>query len=181
MNKEQDRPEVIEGKVTYTYDDNDRLLYRNVYEGDRIGRSTLFADSASFSRQDKPKKLLYQDVYLYNNNGLSDIKRIYQPTIDIMGVRNDNDAAVITAHITCRSKVLCSGFIYNDDLNPDKESILKKFLYPSRLLSNSQFRGRRAVGTIQTTIPNNVLLHVKAYAMMETGTLFSKTLTIDPV
>jgi hypothetical protein len=175
MNTADDRPEPIEGKVTYTYDDHDRLLYRNVYEGDRIDKSSFFDNPTPNSINDRPKKLLYQDVYLYNNHGVADIKRIYQPVIDILGVRDGNDYAAVTAHITSRSKVLGSGFIYSES----KESLLSQFLYPQPSLGSTSFKGRHAAGTITQTIAINNTLYIKAYAIMETGTLFSKTLTLE--
>ena len=88
---EENRPEPNEGKVTYTYDHLDRLLYRNVYQGDvphlrqapyRVQSGT--GGTGKLAGQRKPKKLLYQDYYTYNNNGLRSVRRIYQPIVEIL-------------------------------------------------------------------------------------------------
>jgi hypothetical protein len=182
-----DKPEENEGLVTYTYDDYDRLLYRNVYQGDRSRRSRFFLKSDGFQptvweQADKigPKKLLYQDVYSYNNStGQKEVRRVYQPIIEISGIRDQSGYAVATANIICRSNVFASGFIYDTN----KEALLQQFLYPSSERSDNLYRtataiGKDGVGTIQTTIQNTATLYVKAYAIVETGTLFSKTIEI---
>jgi hypothetical protein len=172
----EDRPEINEGKVTYTYDDNDRLLYRNVYDGDRARRSIFNSGTVGNNLNFKPIKLLYQDVYLYNNAGVCDIKRIYQPEIDITGYRDDDAFARVIAFVTCKSKVLATGFIWN----ASKENLLESFLYPNKnLFNNADYKGKRAVGELKKTIINFSTIHVKAYVVMETGTLFSKTITIE--
>lgn len=172
----EDKPEINEGKVTYTYDDNDRLLYRNVYDGDRARRSIFNSGTVGNNLNFKPVKLLYQDVYLYNNAGVCDIKRIYQPEIDITGYRDDDSFARITAYVTCKSKVLATGFIHAES----KEDLLQSFLYPNQgLYNNADYKGKNAIGELKKLIANFNTIYVKAYVVMETGTLFSKTITIE--
>lgn len=188
MDTSLDTPEPNEGLVTYTYDDYDRLLYRNVYQTDiKTQRSRFSSGSTLNSNTDfKPKKLLYQDVYDYNNLGQSTVKRVYQPVIEfVSAVRDSSTSAIIilTANITCKSQVVASGFV---STTVSKEALLGAFLTPNTTSGNdlydtASFRGENAVGTIVHTItqsPAAEIIWIKAYAVVATGTLFSKTIEV---
>lgn len=181
MNTELDTPEPNESLVTYTYDDYDNLIYRNVYDGDRNSfsrRFGLYNDGFPVSNNTNfaPKKLLYQDVYTYNKTtGQRETRRVYQPIIEISGERPSTPTVNVWANIVCRSNVLASGFI----TSTDKEAFVGQFLYPvQRSLFSAGFKGKNATGYITQTFAETATLYIKAYAMIETGVLFSKTLTI---
>jgi hypothetical protein len=204
---DENRPEPNEGKVTYTYDHLDRLLYRNVYQGDvphlravptGVGQynSGNPASTGKLIGQRKPKKLLYQDYYTYNNNGLRSVKRIYQPIVEAPTFNFDDGINTIKTNILCKSPVIVSGFMYiqTGDENEAKAKLMYKSMYTSIILvggfnnngdlgdnvSSVRFIGKNATGTITHTLPNSVY-YLKAFAQIETGTLFSKTIYIPEV
>ena len=199
---DENRPEPNEGKVTYTYDHLDRLLYRNVYQGDvphlRQTNVRSFADSGGTGKlagQRKPKKLLYQDYYTYNNNGLRSVRRIYQPIVETPSFSRDaNYRPILTTNIICKSPVIASGFMWIQtyDSNEGKIKLMYKGMYTTNkfVIGNNpihledevylfRFLVSNAVGSITYTLNSNVTYFVKAWAQVETGTLFSKTIQIN--
>jgi hypothetical protein len=193
---EENRPEPNEGKVTYTYDHLDRLLYRNVYQGDVPHLRAVPNGTGKLAGQRKPKKLLYQDYYTYNNNGLRSVRRIYQPIVETPSFsRDENDYPVLRTNIICKSPVIASGFMWvqTNDSNNGKIKLMYKSMYTTNkfVIGNNpihleddvylfRFLGKNAVGPIAYTL-NNDYYFVKAWAQVETGTLFSKTIQIDEI
>lgn len=205
---EENRPEPNEGKVTYTYDHLDRLLYRNVYQGDvphlrqasQGGYYSGYSDgTGKLAGQRKPKKLLYQDYYTYNNNGLRSVRRIYQPIVEILPAvyDEDPDTYTVTANIICKSPVIASGFIWIEttDAGEGKAKLMYKSMYTNNKFvldygSNTfdlnddvqgiRFTGRNALGAITHTLNVNGNF-IKAWTQIETGTLFSKTIFAQDV
>jgi len=200
---EENRPEPNEGKVTYTYDHLDRLLYRNVYQGDAAhkrftGVQDDLPQKALIVGERKPKKLLYQDYYTYNNNGLRSVRRIYQPIVEAptSTYNSSLSAYTIKTNILCKSPVIVSGFMYiqTGDENEAKTKLIYKSMYtPIKLVrgfsndgslgdnvSSVRFTGKNATGTITHTLPNESH-YLKAFAQIETGTLFSKTIYIPEI
>lgn len=202
---EENRPEPNEGKVTYTYDHLDRLLYRNVYQGDVPHLRQAWSggnysgstnSTGKLAGQRKPKKLLYQDYYTYNNNGLRSVRRIYQPIVEILPAvyDGDQDLNVLKANIICKSPVIASGFIWieTNDTNEGKIKLMYKSMYTTNKfvfggipfdMGDSvylfRFLGSNAIGPITHSItPSGPTMHIKAWAQVETGTLFSKTIQI---
>ena len=197
MITDENRPEPNEGKVTYTYDHLDRLLYRNVYQGDAPHLRQSPTGTGKLAGQRKPKKLLYQDYYTYNNNGLRSVRRIYQPIVEILPAvyDGDQDLNVLKANIICKSPVIASGFIWieTNDTNEGKIKLMYKSMYttnkfvfgdnPAHLEDDVylfRFLGSNAVGPITYTL-SNAPHFAKAWAQVETGTLFSKTIQINEV
>jgi hypothetical protein len=203
---DENRPEPNEGKVTYTYDHLDRLLYRNVYQGDvphlravPNGGSYTSGSSATgkVAGQRKPKKLLYQDYYTYNNNGLRSVRRIYQPIVEAPSFsRDENDYPILRTNIICKSPVIASGFMWvqTNDSNDGKIKLMYKSMYTTNkfVIGNNpihleddvylfRFLGSNAVGPITYTLNSYAIHFVKAWAQVETGTLFSKTIQIDEI
>jgi hypothetical protein len=195
---DENRPEPNEGKVTYTYDHLDRLLYRNVYQGDAAHkRFTGVLDDqprkAIIVGERKPKKLLYQDYYTYNNNGLRSVRRIYQPIVEAPTFTFHEGDYTIKTNIICKSPVIASGFMWiqTNDSNDAKIKLMYKGMYtPIKLVRgynndgdlgdnvySVRFIGKNATGTITYILPNNAY-YLKAFAQIETGTLFSKTIYI---
>jgi hypothetical protein len=201
---DENRPEPNEGKVTYTYDHLDRLLYRNVYQGDvphlRQTSERSYIGSGGTGKlagQRKPKKLLYQDYYTYNNNGLRSVRRIYQPIVETPSFsRDENDYPILATNIICKSPVIASGFMWIQagDSNEGKIKLMYKGMYTTNkfVIGNNpihleddvylfRFLGSNAVGPITYTLNSNATYFVKAWAQVETGTLFSKTIQIDEI
>lgn len=180
--------------VTETYDDLDRLIYRNYYKFDVPYTSALNPDPSSNQRlyvpQEvrKPKKLLYQDVYTYKGERrLSpSIKRVYQPVIDFTATRVSNTITLI-GNFTCRSKILASGFIWTT-LNSEAtvvNAMTPRDYFKSSIpltgipsVSEQVYKGSSAIGTKTRTINSATTHYVKAFVQIETGTLFSKTITV---
>lgn len=171
----------IEGTVTYTYDELDRVYLRNVYKDDTVQRArTTYGGSGSqgftIGGPQKPKELIYQDVHYYNTNtgGVSYVKRIYKPTLTTPVSSN----GTITATVSSQSHIIAAGFHFNSD-----ENLFCYQVIQPRLLTqlNSYWH-------FTTNIPllSSVLLskagagpgYYKTFAITETGTLFSKTLTV---
>jgi hypothetical protein len=202
-----DKPEEFENLVTYTYDHLDRLLYRNVYKEDvpymNVTNPTenwsfpnpLGPGSNIVDRPDKRfKKLLYQDVYNYKGKTrLSPtIKRVYQPEISFTGAQRvgSSDSINLIANVTCRSKILASGFVWRNSLDNLRNFIFTPLDFYRVFVSNGSSQGGNSLngeavfgypnclGKIQYSFEENDELYVKVFAQIETGTLFSETLTV---
>ena len=168
--------------VTYTYDHLDRILYKNVYqwEAPQITSDGFAPPIESFKNVNPSdrlqKKLLYQDVYKYKRNSRlpNAIKRVYQPLIDFFSATRDGNNLLFKANITCRSRVIASGFIHNANI----ASLAEQCYYPpdyQYLNENLAIRkNQNAIGTISYSITSSVPVYVRAFAQTETGTLFSK-------
>lgn len=201
---DENRPEPNEGKVTYTYDHLDRLLYRNVYQGDAAHRrgTKNTNDNPTVIKvagARKPKKLLYQDYYTYNNNGLRSVRRIYQPIVETPTLTLDDNGYTVKANILCKSPIIASGFIWINETNADtaKAKLMYKSMYTQASLAINvyninpfdlgdgvegiRFIGREAVGTISYPLNSGITHYLKAYAQVETGTLFSKTIHLQEI
>lgn len=182
--------------VTETYDEWDRLLYVNYFRSDVPYRGATGGDRGlgvlSIPSEDRrPKKLLYQDVYTYKEGTrrvAPAVRRVYQPEIDFSASR-DGSTITLTGHFICRSKVLASGFIWNT-ASADRtmlEALASPNYFngvatvPDELRANNAnqiYRGSNALGTKTHTINSNDTHFIKAFVQIETGTLFSKTITI---
>jgi hypothetical protein len=172
----QPDPEMKANKITYTYDQYDRVYLKNYYLGTvpraRYGR---YKSSSPI-----PKKLLYQDIYRYRSNTANEpyfIDRIYQPIISIPVLsRNGNDVTAI-ASVVCKSPIVQSGFIYNTDVN----ALAVATMYPGigfwRGGINANI-GNNGIGQINLLFTDPATVYVKAYCTMETGVLFSKAVSI---
>lgn len=175
-----DQPKENELFIKYIYDDMDRLILRNVYEFN-IGPKAPIKGVIL-----KPKKLLYQDVYRYGNSQNPNIvKRVYQPIITPpTGTRNGSNIT-FTASFTCKSTVESYGFIWKENL----DNLMMTAQYPDYvgLLGESEgtlntgrrsLLGARGLGQLTHTLTTANTLYIKAYCIIETGILFSKTLTL---
>lgn len=179
-----DQPKENELLVKYIYDDMDRLILRNVYQ---IDTNTSSLRGGSFpNKYTRPKKLLYQDLYTYRNSQNPDYsRRIYQPVITPpTGTRNGSTVSFSTS-IICKSTVYGSGFIWReskDDLLIITQAPPYKFLAGSNAgVFTSGYKGftlDSAIGQLNHTITTASTMYIKAYCMIETGILFSKTLTL---
>lgn len=173
----------IEGTVTYTYDELDRVYLRNVYKDDTVQRARGVPNTSGqgvpFGGPQKPKELIYQDVHYYNTNigGISYIKRIYKPHIGTP----KNVSGTITATVSSQSHIIAAGFHYKP--TADQKEFCFIVVQPKLLPNLSQY------WHYTTNIPllSSVTLtktaaaspgYYKTFAVIETGTLFSKTLTI---
>jgi hypothetical protein len=174
--------------VTETYDDWDRLIYKNYYRGVVPSRKGITSPNNK-----KPKKLLYQDVYVYEGKKRihSHIKRVYQPMIDFIGLArggSENTIITATANFSCGSIILVSGFVWS----ANQDSLANLMCSPPNFLVKSFGDEPNALflrGT-QKYLENNTLgqkvhsiteagtVYFKAFAQIETGTLFSKTLSV---
>lgn len=178
--------------VTETYDEWDRLLYVNYFRSDvpyrgAIGGSFGLGVLSIPSEDRRPKKLLYQDVYTYKEGTrrvAPAVRRVYQPEIDFSASR-DGSTITLTGHFICRSKVLASGFIWNttsadrtmlEALTP--QNYFKPSIDAVPGITRQVYTGSNALGTKTYTIDNNDTHFIKAFVQIETGTLFSKTITI---
>jgi len=174
-----------ENLVTYTYDEWDRILYKNVYKTDVPYRSAINANEGNIQVLDeavkRPKQLLYQDVYTYKE-GMKrvapTIKRIYQPVIEFTATRVGS-TITMKGSFMCRSKVLASGFIYVTDPEDLKRIIMQPSNYfKGTNTPNRTYRGSEALGTKIHTQNIGSSLSMRAFVQIETGTLFSKTITL---
>jgi hypothetical protein len=175
-----DQPKENELFIKYIYDDMDRLILRNVYEFN-VGAKAPIKTSPN-----KPKKLLYQDVYRYGNNQDPNIvKRIYQPIITPPTGTRDGSNISFTSTFTCRSNVERYGFIWRNSLDtlmmeaqyPDIPNY--KFDQGATLVSGRRvLQGASGLGQLTHTLTTASTLYIKAFCMVETGILFSKTLTL---
>lgn len=173
--------------VTETYDDLDRLIYKNYY------RSVVPYIKPGFNYaygviNKKPKKLLYQDVYIYEGQKRiqSHIKRVYQPIIDFVSfVRvGSTNAVTATANFTCRSIIQASGFIW--DANQNKLMNIA-FMPPDFLKGGISSNTTSFIAYKEQNVTTGQKVHTvsssgeiffKAFAQVETGVLFSKTLRV---
>jgi hypothetical protein len=172
-----DQPKENEQYVKYIYDDKDRLYLRNVYELPIIKTGRINVNNT------KPKKLLYQDLYIYRNSQNPDeIRRIYQPIITApAGTRNGNNLT-FTSNIVSKSTVNASGFIFDENI----DTLMKRaqcpdyndYRFTTATFNRRVFTGNNAVGQISYSLTFASTLHIKAFCMIETGILFSKTLTL---
>jgi hypothetical protein len=176
-----DQPKENELFIKYIYDDMDRLILRNVYEFD-------FNNNGPGKKRKyiKPKKLLYQDVYKYRNSqSPDDVRRIYQPIIaPPTGTRNGS-TVTFTTTINCRSTIKTSGFIWSGDF----QSLMFRAQYPKYndfrspndgtfTQSTKNYTFQNATGQLTHTITTASTVYVKAFCMIETGILFSKTIQL---
>lgn len=176
-----------ENLVTYTYDEWDRVLYKNVFRIDVPYRSSVNAQNNSIQnipQQDrKPKKLIYQDVYTYKNGTRKvapSIKRVHQPVIEFSASRVSN-IITLNGDITCRSKVLASGFIWSTtgvDATVAEAMMPPNYFKGAASATRQIYTGANALGTLTHTLTSASTHYVKAFAQVETGTLFSKTITV---
>jgi len=179
-----DQPKENELLVRYVYDDIDRLILRNVYQ---IDTNTSGLRGGSFPRKyTRPKKLLYQDLYTYRNSQTPDYsRRVYQPIIaPPTGTRNGSTVSFSTS-IICKSTIYGSGFIWRGSKN-DLLLITQAPSYRELASSNTGvfLDGRKvftlesAIGQLNHTITTASTMYIKAFCMIETGILFSRTLEL---
>ena len=173
----------IEGTVTYTYDELDRVYLRNVYKDDTVQRvrNNNKMNSSSQGKSiapQKPKELIYQDVHYYNTNigGISQVKRIYKPYISTPV----NNSGTITATVSSQSHIIAAGFHYNDNETNFCFRVIQPFLLNqlgSYWYHTTDIPLLSAV-TMTSPVTGGAGFY-KAFAVTETGTLFSRTLTIS--
>jgi hypothetical protein len=178
MALEFDQPKENEQYVKYVYDDKDRLYLRNVYQ------LSLTKSGPLNVAINKPKKLIYQDIYIYRNSQTPDeIRRIYQPIIEPPTGTRVGNTLTFTSNIISKSPVYASGFIFDGNI----ETLMKRAQYPdyrnlmsppSNSPNTRSFTSNNAIGIITHTRNSASTLYIKAYCMVETGTLFSRTLTL---
>jgi hypothetical protein len=170
----------IKGTVTYTYDELDRVYLRNVYKDDTVQRArNPFGGSGQGSiigGPQKPKELIYQDIHYYNTNtgDISYVKRLYKPTISTPV----NDSGTITATVSSESHIIAAGFHYNSNENDFCFTVIQP-----RLLTKLNYywyytTNIPLLSTVTITKASAGVGYYKTFAVTETGTLFSKTLTI---
>lgn len=168
----------VEGTVTYTYDELDRVYLRNVYKDDSVKRIRVNGSTWPGKGPGalKPKELIYQDVHYYNTNigGVSKIKRIYKPTI----TTPVNVGGTITATVSSQSHIIAAGIHYNSN----QESFCFRVIQPYLLTQISQYWHYTtnipllsSVTLTKTSAGNG---YYKTFAIIETGTLFSKSFII---
>ena len=164
-------------KITYTYDQYDRVYLKNYYLG-TVPRARY--NRTKSNSPFVPKKLLYQDVYRYRSNTANQpyfIDRIYQPIISTPVLTRNSTVVTATASVTCKSPILQSGFIY--DSNTSLLKILT--LYPNAGFwqgGQNKLLGNNGMGKITLQFDGGAGVYVKAYCTMETGVLFTKTVYI---
>jgi hypothetical protein len=177
----QPDPDTKANKITYTYDQYDRVYLKNYYQG-TVPRARYYR-AISNTNFKTPKKLLYQDVYRYKSNTANQpyfVDRIYQPIISTpILTRDESDNITATATVVCKSPTIQSGFI----LDTVQDALVVKTLYPNRLFWNNgggdyNVQGSNGIGKLTWTFTNGSPVYVKAYCTMETGVLFSKAATI---
>jgi hypothetical protein len=173
--------------VTYTYDEWDRILYKNVYKTDVPYRSAINANNGNIQNLDtsvkRPKQLLYQDVYTYKKGirrVAPAIRRVYQPVIDFTATKVSN-IITLKSSFMCKSKVLASGFIWStssSDATVGEAMMPPNYFKGGGNLPRQVYTGANALGTKIHTINSGSTHYVKAFVQIETGTLFSKTITV---
>jgi len=170
----------IEGTVTYTYDELDRVYLRNVYNDDTVQRARAPNGTSQGwvigGKEQKPKKLIYQDIHYYNTNtgNISYVKRLYKPTISTPV----NNSGTITATVSSVSHIIAAGFHYSNNENDFCFTVIQPNLL-TRLNSYWHYTTTIPLGTTVTlTKASAGAGYYKTFAVIETGTLFSKTLTI---
>lgn len=174
----------IEGTVTYTYDELDRVYLRNVYKDDTVQRARNQYIPNNSSRglviggPQKPKELIYQDVHYYNTNtgGISYVKRLYKPYL----TTPVNAGGTITATVSGQSHIIAVGFHFKSSAQ-EKEfcfTVIQPFLLTQL---NSYWHHTTNI-PLQTPVTITKASagagFYKTFAVIETGTIFSKTLTI---
>ena len=172
--------------VTETYDDWDRLIYKNYYRAVVPSRQGSIPWLSYYPNNKKPKKLLYQDVYVYEGKKRiqSHIKRVYQPMIDFIGLQRNSNNVTATANFSCGSIILVSGFIWSDTI----DKLANLMCRPPNFLvedfdntgnGTQKYLENNTVGQkVYTITGSSSPVYVKAFAQIETGTLFTKTLNI---
>lgn len=205
MNELLPDPELNANKISYVYDKYDRMYIKNYYVG-TVGRGRQKGARASkqtiFVGQRKPKKLLYQDVYRYKDNHSPDffrIDRIYQPVISPVEIFYESPGGYpktkkFRSFITCKSPILGSGFIFFIGNSGNRQSnLLRRTLYPDWDVYNPAsgntntdiilFPGDSGLGEITgqhtKTIPGPAGYSVKAFCTIETGVLFSPSISLS--
>jgi len=171
----------IEGTVTYTYDELDRVYLRNVYKDDtvqRVRRKDNSTRQGTSLAPQKPKELIYQDVHYYNTNigGVSQVKRIYKPYISTP----ISDNGTITATVSSQSHIIAAGFHYDDNETDFCFRVIQPYLLTqlgSYWYHTTDIPLLSAV-TMTSPVTGDPGFY-KAFAVTETGTLFSRTLTIS--
>jgi len=170
----------IEGTVTYTYDELDRVYLRNVYKDDTVQRARSPYPTSShglvIGGPQKPKELIYQDVHYYNTNtgDISYIKRLYKPTISTPV----NNSGTITATVSSESHIIAAGFHYSNNENNFCFTVIQPNLL-TRLNSYWHYTTNiPLLSAVTITKASAGVGYYKTFAVIETGTLFSKTLTI---
>ncbi|MFZ4600635.1 MAG: hypothetical protein ACOYNN_18485 [Terrimicrobiaceae bacterium] len=174
----------IEGTVTYTYDELDRVYLRNVYKDDTVqrARNQGFGGNSqglSIGGPQKPKELIYQDIHYYNTNtgDFSYIKRLYKPFMSVP----KNMGGTITATVSSQSHIIAAGFHYQNSANETQFCfrVVQPFLLTQL---NSYWHHTTNIPLLSAvTITKSAAGgsgFYKTFAIIETGTLFSKTLTI---
>lgn len=179
--------EMKANKITYTYDQYDRVYLKNYYLG-TVQRARYFVGRPN-NLSATPKKLLYQDVYRYKSNNANQphfVDRIYQPIVATPRLIRDavfpNTAITATASVVCKSAIVQSGFVYA--LSTDALAI--KTLYPGKSFWNNGYAdafiysqlGSNGIGQLTWNFVEAATVYVKAYCTMETGVLFSKMASI---
>ena len=171
----------IKGTVTYTYDELDRVYLRNVYKDDTVQRArypgvpNYYLQGQTIAPQ-KPKELIYQDVHYYNTNtgDISYVKRLYKPTI----TTPVNNGGTITATVSSVSHIIAAGFHYNNDETNFCIGVIQPKLL-TQLGSYWHYTTSIPIGTAVTLTKSSAGAgFYKTFAIIETGTLFSPTLTI---
>jgi hypothetical protein len=171
----------IKGTVTYTYDELDRVYLRNVYKDDTVQRARNpgrggSSQGLSIGGPQKPKELIYQDIHYYNTNtgGISYVKRLYKPTISTPV----NNSGTITATVSSESHIIAAGFHYNNNENDFCFTVIQPRLLTQ--LDNYWHHTTNIplLSTVTITKASAGDGYYKTFAVTETGTLFSKTLTI---
>jgi len=172
----------VEGTVTYTYDELDRVYLRNVYKDDTVQRAR-YPGVPNYSFQgltiggpQKPKELIYQDVHYYNTNigGVSYIKRIYKPTLTTPVSSNVN--GTITATVSSQSHIIAAGIHYNANETEFCFRVIQPFLLTQLGSYWYHTTNIPLLSTVTLTNAGAGPGYYKAFAVTETGTLFSKTL-----
>ena len=171
----------IEGTVTYTYDELDRVYLRNVYKDDTVqrARSPGGGQGTVIGGPQKLKELIYQDVHYYNTNtgDFSYIKRLYKPFMSVP----KNLGGTITATVSSESHIIAAGFHYKP--TADEREFCFIVVQPKLLTQLNQYWHH----TTNIPLLSSVTLtktaaaspgYYKTFAVIETGTLFSRTLTI---
>jgi len=181
----QPDPEMKANKITYTYDQYDRVYLKNYYLGTvpRAIRSRFKGDAGLPSQNTIPKKLLYQDVYRYKSNTAGQpysIDRIYQPVVSIPILTRVGSNITATVSVVCKSPIVQSGFIYSisNELRVATLYPGAEFWYSSATGNMYKANRNSGIGKLTWVITEASTIYLKAFCTMETGVLFSKVVTI---
>ena len=179
-------------KITYTYDQYDRVYLKNYYLGitGNVKPQGQSLQTKGIARV--PKKLLYQDIYRYSSNTANQpcsIDRAYQPVISTPVITRNGSNFTATASVACKSIIIQSGFVYmlsQDELamqtlypTPNYQtngsySPSSKKNYAAPLGNLYKLAGYNGLGTITWTATQASTVYLKAFCAIETGVLFSK-------